>query len=403
MRKISLLSFVVGLLVVVPGLVDEVWADRAPKRPYQYVSLDEAVPEGFFFFDAAAITDSGRVYVTLLQCDPDCLTFVAVYHRGEMTVLHEGFAVTGNNRGQIGGAVNDDMGLPQAALFTRSEVELLPRLPDEFLAAVIRLTNSGIALVESLDPNFNGSYYLTKHDHVTPLNFGPDPARHFDINDRGIISGTSSRPEGDRAFRYDPSSGNFTVLEPLPTELESRGQAINNRGDVLGYSFVFDGLERIGVWRGTEFRTYFVEGTPEVPTLSNRLLWNERGLIVITDTDPADLGSYLVPRPGVRLNLADLTEGPLPVWTLIIDINNRGDLIGIGGPQQFFADSAFLLRRVGPLDGKGGDVEVVAASSLRSAGGGARHASALERVHDELLERWLGKGRAEQRKDVSDE
>jgi hypothetical protein len=120
--------------------------------------------------------------------------------------------------------------------------------------------------------------------NVTPLDFGPDPASQFDLNDRGIVSGTSDQPGGARAFRYDPFSGSLTLLDPLPTEPESWGLAINNRGHVLGYSFVPFALERIGVWRGTEFHTYFVQGTTDVPTLSNRLLWNESGLIVITDT-----------------------------------------------------------------------------------------------------------------------
>ena len=100
------------------------------------------------------------------------------------------------------------------------------------------------------------------------------------------------------------------MLDRLPTEPHAWGQAINRHGDVLGYSFVFGGLTRIGVWRGATFQTYFVEGTPEFPTVSNRLKWNERGMIVITDT--TDLNSYLVPRPNQRLNLADLTRGALP-------------------------------------------------------------------------------------------
>lgn len=278
---------------------------------------------------------------------------MGVYRDGEVTALHQGFVNTANNRGKIGGGVVD-MGPPQAALFTRREVDLIPRLPDEFLSQVTLLTDSGIAFVESVDLSGNLTPYLTRRGHVTPLNFGPDPVRDVDINDRGIVSGTSLRLGSNRAFRYDPFSGTFTLLEPLPTEPESWGQAINNRGHVLGYSFELNGSERIGVWRGTEFHTYFVQGTQEVPTRSNRLLWNERGLIVVTDTDPADLNSYLVPRPGVRLNLADLTEGPLPPWTLIRAINNRGDLLGEGGDEQGVATSNFLLRRVGRLNSEFG-------------------------------------------------
>jgi hypothetical protein len=68
--------------------------------------------------------------------------------------------------------------------------------------------------------------------------------------------------------------------------------------------------------------------------------------------------------------------------------------------------SNFLLRRVGPLDGKGVDADSVAASSPESlaaaASAGARRAPALERILDERLDGWLGKRRAEEKKDLPD-
>jgi hypothetical protein len=392
MRKNSSLSFVVWFLIISCGFIEAAWADKTPRRSYQYVSLDAALPEGFNLFDPVSITNSGRVYGTL--CDAENC-FVAVYHRGEITPLEEGFAATANNRRTVGGAVlsDPDLGTFQAALFKRDEVELIPPLPDEIFASVSLLTDSRIALVESIDSNGNLSRYLTKRGHVTPLNFGSDFADLLDINNRGTISGSFRfREDGGRAFRYDPFSGRLTILDPLPTEPESWGLAINKRGDVLGYSFVGGGLERIGVWRGTRFHTYFVEGTPEFPTVSNSLLWNERGLIVITDASrPAgDLNSYLVPRPGVRLNLADLTDRPLPAWTNILDINERGDLIGVGGAQRSEMSSRFLLRRV---DGEGRHADgVVVASSLESAESApsdrGRHPPALDRIRHE---RWFGR------------
>ncbi len=77
---------------------------------------------------------------------------------------------------------------------------------------------------------------------------------------------------------------------------------LNDKGDVLGYSFFFGGTERIGVWDKTgQFKTYFVEGTPEFPTISNNLLFNDEGLIVITavSAQEAEKGlSYVVQKPG---------------------------------------------------------------------------------------------------------
>src|SRR5881392_1789756 len=58
--------------------------------------------------------------------------------------------------------------------------------------------------------------------------------------------------------------------------------------------------ERVGVWdRNGDFKTYFDETIS-----SDALLFNDNNLIVIT-LAPGN-NSYLVPKPGVRLNLADL-------------------------------------------------------------------------------------------------
>ncbi len=67
--------------------------------------------------------------------------------------------------------------------------------------------------------------------------------------------------------------------------------------------------------------------------MSGRLLFNDSGLIVITlgGYPSFDRNSYLVPEPGVRLNLAHLVydEPPdtPPLW-FINDLNNHGDTIG---------------------------------------------------------------------------
>ena len=71
-------------------------------------------------------------------------------------------------------------------------------------------------------------------------------------------------------------------------------------------------------------------------------------MIVITSVSSPDAeagrNSYLVPRPGTRLNLADLVEDAPPEFkpSLIRDINAHGE-IGV----DFFSGGAFLLARVG--------------------------------------------------------
>jgi len=177
----------------------------------------------------------------------------------------------------------------------------------------------------------------------TNLDLDADAVNNLDVNAQGLVSGTIN---GSRAFRHDPRTGETTILDPLPSEDNSWGLGIDSSGNVLGYSFIWGGRERIGYWDlGGTFHEWFVEGIPEVPTLSNALRWNEAGLIVITFSF-SDPNSYIVPRPGVRLRLRDITTGPLPDFTNIVDVNDRGDLLGWGGSEPFFQEHMFLLQRI---------------------------------------------------------
>jgi hypothetical protein len=213
---------------------------------------------------------------------------------------------------------------------------------------VYGLTDTGEALIGWADPsNPYLRWEVFKNGQATQLDL-PGNAFFFNtpypINNQGILAGYIFRPAtGDwRGFRFDPGTGQMTLLNPLPTEPQAFGLQINNRGDVLGYSFVFGALERIGVWDiNGVFHTYFVEGTPQFPTVSNFLAFNDNNLIVITLD--SDLTSYLVPQPGVRLDLATLVKNlPASSYPLLYvqAVNNHGDMIGWGDSGDF------LLKRV---------------------------------------------------------
>jgi hypothetical protein len=252
-----------------------------------------------------------------------------------------------NQGGTIGGGVLLDPvnSIEQAALFHDGKVELVPRLPGEVTSEVFLLADTGEAVVRSSGAS-QLTFALYKNGKVTPMDFGPSVRLVLfpDLNNNGIISGTTIVPgTGFRGFRFDTRTGETTLLNPLPTEPYSWALGINDSGDVLGYSFIFNATERIGVWNAKgEFQTYFVEGTPEFPTVSNFLTFNNNNLIAISET--TDNTSYLVPKPGVRLNLADLVTnlppGPGALYS-IRRVNAHGDLIGFG-----FNDT-FLLERVG--------------------------------------------------------
>src|SRR5262249_20047960 len=130
------------------------------------------------------------------------------------------------------------------------------------------------------------------------------------LNNNGVIAGTEGPGAFDRArgFRFETRTGAATILNPFPgdpTETLAWGVATNQRGDILGYSFTL-GIrpyhERIAVWeKNGLLDNYFVENDN-----TSRLLFNDNNLIVITESSSRPAFSYIVPRPGVRLNLADL-------------------------------------------------------------------------------------------------
>jgi len=294
--------------------------------------------------------------------NPD-ISYIAVYKDGVVTTLSPGLIATAaNDNGTVGGDVLTDPlnFFTQAALFRGDQVKLIPRQPGEVTSSLIDLNDSGATLVSSFDDSFAEETFLHyKKGQTTVLDFGPSVTAPFglQINNEGTISGTAYTSENFqnfRGFRFDTRTGKTTLLNPLPTEPDSFALDINNRGKVLGYSFIGGSTERIGTWnKKGEFKTYFVEGTPEFPTISNRLVFNDNNLIVITNVSrPASErgNSYLVPKPGERLNLADLVEN-LPLDQKLIsirDINNEGDILGrndliIDGQ---FVINAYLLERL---------------------------------------------------------
>lgn len=355
MSKLAKLAFLIAACAAA-------WASSADAGPgsaeafrYRYVSLDAAVPAGYCCFTDPIIIDSGRVYGTVFQTEPETFApFVVVYDHGTMSVLNEGWARTANNRGVVGGfeILDPDLGTTQAALFVGGRVKRIPHAHDETTSFVVGLTDSGIAFVDS---DGQLGRYLLARGRVTPADFGSELTQGYSINDLGIIAGTAQRPGANRAFRYNPWSRTMTLLEPRSTELQSQAAAINDRGEVLGYSFTisFPPPPRcVCIWRGTTVQPYFVEEALATTGRSNRLRWNESGLIVSSANGgnlTSNLNAHLIVRPGVRLKVADLlVEGTLPVWTDIVGINERGDMVGFGATDTFLYNSGtFLLQRVG--------------------------------------------------------
>jgi len=327
-------------------------AARADEFRYHYVSFTEvALPSGFVEFIPTAIDDSGRVYGAAwdtIFAEPH----VAVYTDGAVAVLQSGIPVVANARGTAGGyVINPGTGKLQAALFHGTTTQLIPLLPGEVQTYVVSLSDSDSVLVWSEDPagRNRSTYRLYNNRGEITFRFqlptGSDCPSCWKVNNRGIVVGTISDPSLDafRAIRFRPPYSESQVLAPLSTDTDSTSFGIANSGNVLGISDKLRDQTRhsVGIWdRNGHFTTYF-DGVIFLP------LMNDENLIVLTANYDTDFNSYLVPRPGVRLNLEDLLDNPGSVETSlaqVVGINNHGDMIGYGSCSAIPCPT-FLLRR----------------------------------------------------------
>jgi hypothetical protein len=354
-RSVTILLALLAIVAPTPAAATR--AERPDGISYHYTSLGAApLPDGFTFNDfTVGLDDLDRVYGN--SYDRDFVPHVSRLALGQTTILQTRPSVAHvvNSLGVVGGGVLTDPVnfVEQAAIFTGRHAEIIARQPGEVSSFVVALNRVRSALVASIDESGQVTYLIYTGGRTTVLNFGPRIAnpQSLQINDAGFIAGTEgSAGIPARAFRYNPFTRTSTVLDPLPTESSSWGLGINDRLDVLGYSFDPGATERVGVWDiRNNFHQYAVEGTAKIPTISNRLLFNEQNLIVITrvSAPTTDVGkSFIVPRPGVRLNVADLVDNPPaedgPFYYVTAE-NNRGSIIGLGltGTSFFLLASVF--------------------------------------------------------------
>lgn len=312
---------------------------------YEQIDISLPPPE-YDFWGATGLSDDGDVFGTGFDCTEDfsfcSFDLLKVDENGTFNVVLQDFAVNEvNGPGDSGGCVIDDeLQTSQAAVvYSNGTLELLPKLPGEISSCIVQLSDGGAALVFSQDETFVLTQYVARGNQTfaVPLEIG----QIWDLNDQGVVAGTVSTDAGDRAFRFDSRTQTNTILEPIAPDPHSWGLGINRHGEVLGYSFEFGATERIGKWNAeNRFLVKFVEGTPEVPTISNHLVWNEAGFIVVSYT--ADEKTYVIPKTGVRLDLADLVGDAIVPSTLIaLDVNERAEFVA----TSLFDGTTQLYRR----------------------------------------------------------
>lgn len=341
----SLLPAVALLLSLAAG------SAQADALRYRYVSqYPYPIPAPFQYFSQAAMVEGDRIYGTVYAFDQDYNVLanrIAHLDQGVMTVQPQtGWANAANSDGVVGGSVTIDPVnyVDQAALFRDGKTILIGPQPNETYSYVLGLNKDGEALVAWYDQNYDSHYLIYKNGKTRPVTLGNGAPPFFffsfsPLNEDGLVAGVVG---WDKGFRLDTRTGQSTLLGTFPgdpSETIAWGMGINSDGEVLGYSFTGSGPyhERIGIWdhRGV-FRTHYVQ-----TDCSNRILFNNHDEIVITAMcyGAKVATSYLVPSPGVRVDIADLVQNPpSPGWkpSYIQSFLDNGDMLGFG----------FLLQRM---------------------------------------------------------
>jgi probable HAF family extracellular repeat protein len=205
-----------------------------------------------------------------------------------------------------------------------------------------------------------------------------------DINDRGVLTGNHTEPTYGWEEPYIYEKGKFNVLGSLHS-FGTYAKAINNRGDVVGYSvawpydyiyqsaFLYSGGKMVDLLPGNDFAA--ANSINEAGEIT--------GFLWLSSTEQTVAFVYSngrvrqLPKPDI--GTADMSSRG-------VKINNRGDVAGTLGVGRSGQNRPFLYRRgvaidLGTLSGGFADAsslndagQVVGSSLVRFASGDRHHA-----------------------------
>lgn len=356
-RKNSINWVLLGLLALSFALYNQ--KSYAEEFQYEYFSLQNAqFPPGFTpglsYFNHTALGEDGKVYGTLFH-ESGTFSNFAAYENGVVTLIpgleHDSFlATTANKRGVIGGLSITDFD-PFTIVAALIEKGKLIQLPGHL---VCDLTDGGTAFVHEGD-DFSVGYSIVKRGMESPISFGPIVPVSAGVsicglkfNNQETIAGTTTAPSSGRSRGFILAKGTNqqpVLLKPKATDTDSVAFDINNEGNVFGFSYNPDGIQRVGLWQKNAgkwaFKTYFTQGTADFPTISSLMVSNDKNQMVINVTSPVSeqRKSYIITEPGKRLDLNEITKN-IPNGDDLCTpdyINRNGDMAGFScrGDEYF--------------------------------------------------------------------
>jgi len=342
-----------------------------------------------------AINASGDVALQWEDGDPrDAQGFV--WSAGALTELvlpdgHVLMGVSGINASRVvvgdledvGTGTGDWRDVPVA--WEDGQPTVLPVLPEYSMGGASAINDAGTIAGYVMDDEWNHWAAVLWSDGEPTL-LRTDAAAS-DINSSGVVTGSFWSGNHARAFRWD--DGIMTPLEP-PTGMNvSQGLAINDAGDVVGFSYDRSTFPhtRATLWQGTT-----AVSLGAVPGGMYYRTWGVNNhLQAVGGVDGQEPGSRqaFISENGRMLLLNHLTSGE---WDIIeaMGINDAGQILALavraGGATYSHEIRSVILE---PVDAAAGDAAFVplAQPSVRGEADSAmlelmRPRSALERYRE---------------------
>jgi hypothetical protein len=341
------LRWVRALLVMSAGLFAA--SVQGQEYRYHYVSLTNIqLPAGFTYYMPTALDDRGRVYGMVFD-ENSSNAHIAVYQDGALQVRQSGYAYTSNAHGTLGGYIIDaETGSMRAALFRGEETLLIPGIESERWSMVVSVNDAGAAIVNSdpSDKNINRYrlYYRGRFVFTYQLPTDSDCSGCWKVNNFGVVAALVFDPDAEDhiALRFRPPYRFPRTLEPLAGSAHGGPFGITDAGSIAGSMyFPDDSSWSYGLWDRWGRYTNYYHGLSYNPKM------NSAGLIVLSGNYESDRNSYIVPRPGERLNVMELLDNPEQVEGPLDDItavNRRGDMVGRGQCAEPVCPTFLLVR-----------------------------------------------------------
>ena len=314
---------------------------------------------------AAGINDAGLITGTMADGTTRTREIFLGTGRDDLRLLGSlggGLSVASalNNRGEVAGWSTNADGVQRPTLYSRgSFIDLAAGFTGYARGVANAINASG-----QVTGQINAQTFLYDGGRTRVLEVG-NTSEGLGINDRGVVVGGAVMP-GDvvrRPFMFD---GSKTTLLPSLGGTFGQAQAINNAGQVVGYSYTAGGELLPFLYSGGTMTALASSGFGEALDI------NDKGWIVGSQ----DLSAYLW-RDGEGYDLNGLVApDQAGRWTLLSaqGINESGAIVGYGLFHGYLR--GFVATPV-PEPGRwalmlGGGGVVGAAARRRRAGGGGR-------------------------------